>query len=62
MSIVAVEALADPRSCGHREVEELGHSGNAAFLRCETCGSILIVRKGHRWIIRLTDVQGPLPF
>ncbi len=62
MSIVAVEAPADPRSCIHPEVEELGHDGDAAFLRCETCGSILILRKAHRWIIRPTDVRGPLPF
>ncbi len=62
VSIVAMEAPANPRSCIHRGVEELGHEGGVAFLRCEACGSILIVHKAHRWIIRPTDVQGPIPF
>lgn len=62
MSSVLVEVPTDPRTCTHPEVEELGHDGNAAFVRCIECGSVVIALGGHRWIIRPTDVEGPLPF
>ena len=62
MSSLLVEVPVDPRACRHQEFEPLGHSGEAAFSQCLDCGSILIVQGGHRWIIRPTDDQGPLPF
>lgn len=62
MSSILVEVPSDPRTCRHEDVEELGHDGAAAFLRCVTCGSIVIAHGRRRWIIRPTDEQGPLPF
>ena len=62
MSSILLEVPTDPRTCVHETVEELGHDGLAVFIRCETCGSIMIVQGAHRWIIRPTDEAGPLPF
>lgn len=62
MSSLLVEVPVDPRACRHQDLEPLGHSGGAAFLQCATCQSIVIVEGAHRWIIRPTDVEGPLPF
>ena len=62
MSSVLIEVPVDPNTCGHDAVEELGHNRGAMFYRCDTCGSIVIVQRGHRWIIRPTDEKGPLPF
>lgn len=62
MSSLLVEVPADPRTCPHQDVEELGRDAGARFIRCTVCGSIVIVQGGHRWIIRPTDVRGPLPF
>ncbi len=62
MSSVSVEVLTDPRTCRHEDLEELGHNAQAVFIRCVTCGSVVIVQGGHRWIIRPTDEVGPLPF
>ncbi len=62
MSSLLVEVPTDPQTCRHAEVEELGHDGGAAFVRCVVCGSVLIIRGAHRWIIRPTDEHGPLPF
>ncbi len=62
MSSMLVEVPTDPRTCHHEDVEELGHNAGAVFIRCVTCGSVVIVQGGHRWVIRPTDVQGPLPF
>lgn len=62
MSSILLEAPTDPRTCRHQAVEEMGRNGNAAFIRCVTCGSIVIVQGSHRWIIRPTDTAGPLPF
>ncbi len=62
MSSILLEVPADPRTCRHEAAEELGHNGPAAFIRCATCGSIVIVQGSHRWIIRPTDTEGPLPF
>ncbi len=62
MSSILVEVPTDPRTCRHTEVEELGHDGGTGFLRCATCESVIIIQGGHRWIIRPTDENGPLPF
>ena len=62
MSSVILETLTNPRTCGHEEIEQLGHDGGVVFLRCTVCGSIVIGRGAHRWIIRPTDEAGPLPF
>ncbi len=62
MASLLVEVQTDPRTCRHQDVEELGHNAGAIFIRCIACGSVVIVQSGHRWIIRPTDVQGPLPF
>ncbi len=62
MSSVLVEVPTDPRTCRHPEVEALGHDGGAVFVRCVTCGSVVIVQGSHRWIIRPSDVEGPIPF
>ncbi len=62
MASILEEVPADPRTCRHDAVEQLGHDGRATFIRCVSCGSIVIVQRGHRWIIRPTDDQGPLPF
>jgi uncharacterized Zn finger protein len=59
---VTVEKSIDPRTCGHEEIEQLGHEGAAVFLRCTMCGSIVIGHGAHRWIIRPTDEAGPLPY
>ncbi len=62
MSSIAVEVPTDPRTCRHEDAEELGHDGAAGFIRCVTCGSVVIRQGGHRWIIRPTDEHGPIPF
>lgn len=62
MSSILVEVPTDPRTCRHEDIEELGHDRGAAFLRCATCGSVVIVQGRHRWIIRPSDEYGPLPF
>ncbi len=62
VSTIVVEWPIDPRTCHHEEVEPLGSEGGAAFFRCVACGSIVIAQGSHRWIIRLTDEAGPLPF
>ncbi len=62
MSSLVVEVPTDPRTCRHEDAEALGHNARAVFIRCNTCGSVVIVQGGHRWIIRPTDVEGPLPF
>ncbi len=62
MSALIVETPIDPRTCLHQEIEELGHDGEASFFRCVGCGSVVIGSGNHRWIIRPTDVRGPLPF
>lgn len=62
MSSILVEAPADPRTCRHTHVEQLGHTAGAVFIHCAGCGSVVIVQGGHRWIIRPTDGEGPLPF
>ncbi len=62
MSAVTVEKPIDPRTCGHEEIEQLGHDGGAIFFRCVACGSIVIGQGRERWIIHPTDETGPLPF
>lgn len=62
MSSILVEVPTDSRTCRHEDVEELGRDDAATYFRCVTCGSIMIVKSGHRWIIRPSDVEGPLPF
>jgi hypothetical protein len=59
---VLIEESENSRTCRHEDVETLGDDDSAAFLRCATCGSIVIVHGAHRWIIRPTDESGPLPF
>ncbi len=62
LSSVLIEERPDARTCRHVEVEQLGHDGSADFFRCVACGSIVIAKGPHRWIIRPTDAAGPLPF
>ena len=62
MSSVLIEIPVDPKTCRHESIEDLGHETGAMFYRCAVCGSIVIVQRGHRWIIRPTDEEGPLPF
>ncbi len=62
MFSVVVEKPIDPRTCGHEEIEQLGHDGGAVFFHCAQCGSIVIGHGAHRWIIHPTDEAGPLPF
>lgn len=62
MSSVLVEVPVDPRTCRHQDLEPLGHDGAAEFSQCPACRSVVIVQAGHRWIIRPTDEEGPLPF
>ncbi len=62
MASILIEVPVDPRECRHETLEELGRQGDASFHRCETCGSIVIARHGHRWLIRPSDESGPLPF
>jgi len=38
--------------CDHRQTEELGWSGTAAFFRCVACGTALIQQADQRWILR----------
>lgn len=62
MSSILIEVPVEPETCRHESVEELGHDGGAVFYWCLVCRSIMLVQKGHRWIIRPTDGEGPLPF
>ncbi len=62
MSSLLVEVPADPRTCRHEAIEEIGRDGPAVFIRCDSCGSIVIEQGSHRWIIRPTDESGPLLF
>ena len=62
MSSILVEVPTDPRTCRHQDHEQLGHDGQADFNRSSACGSIVIAQGSHRWLIRPTDSEGPLPF
>lgn len=45
------EMKREPSECDHRDVETLGFNRNAKFLRCLSCGSVLVVQRSRVWVI-----------
>ncbi|OGS60413.1 MAG: hypothetical protein A3K59_10800 [Euryarchaeota archaeon RBG_19FT_COMBO_69_17] len=51
MSVMLRKSRVDPSVCEHRETEALGSERNAEFLRCRSCGRIVVVQGGHLWVL-----------
>lgn len=51
MSVMLRESRVDPSVCEHRDTEALGSERNAEFLRCRSCGRIVVYPGGNLWVL-----------
>lgn len=51
---MALALTVELAACAHESIEELGWGGQNAYLRCRTCGTVLIRSGDRTWWLRPT--------
>lgn len=52
MSVLLEPPRPSSQGCVHPRTEFLGSEGTATFYRCPECGSVVILQRGHRWVLK----------